>query len=50
MKIQCGLIGFGTVGSGVYSLLEKHRDDIYKKTGITVELAKICDIRISLVV
>ncbi|MCX8125259.1 MAG: homoserine dehydrogenase [Spirochaetes bacterium] len=45
MKIRCGLIGFGTVGSGVYTLLQKHKDDIYKKTGITIELVKICDVR-----
>lgn len=45
MKIKCGLIGFGTVGSGAYTLLQKHKDDIYKKTGITIELVKICDVR-----
>ncbi|MGQ9842460.1 MAG: homoserine dehydrogenase [Spirochaetota bacterium] len=45
MNIRCGLIGFGTVGSGVYSLLQKHHDDIYKKTGINIELAAVCDVR-----
>ena len=45
MKVRCGLIGFGTVGSGVYHLLEKHRGDILKKTGIDIELVKICDVR-----
>lgn len=45
MKIRCGLIGFGTVGSGVYTLLQKHRTDIYKKTGVDIELVTICDVR-----
>jgi len=45
MNIRCGLIGFGTVGSGVYTLLQKHNDDIYKKTGINIELAGICDVK-----
>lgn len=44
MKVRCGLIGFGTVGSGVYHLLEKHRGDIYNKTGIDIELVKVCDV------
>ncbi|MEJ5362844.1 MAG: homoserine dehydrogenase [Spirochaetota bacterium] len=45
MKVNCGLIGFGTVGSGVYHLLQKHRADIVKKTGIDVEITKVCDVR-----
>ncbi|OHD66280.1 MAG: hypothetical protein A2176_07255 [Spirochaetes bacterium RBG_13_51_14] len=44
-KISIGLIGFGTVGSGLYRLLEKNSDIIAKRTGIDIVIKTICDIR-----
>jgi homoserine dehydrogenase len=44
-KINIGLIGFGTVGSGLYSLLRKNSDVIAKRTGVGIAIKTICDIR-----
>lgn len=30
-KIKIGLLGLGTVGSGVYKLIEKQKDEFYKR-------------------
>jgi len=43
MKVNLGLIGFGTIGSGVVKLLRKNHDLIEKKTGINLHLKKIVD-------
>ncbi len=43
MKIRVGIIGCGTVGTGVVALLLKNRDLIYKKTGIWLSLSKVAD-------
>lgn len=40
-KIKIGLLGLGTVGSGVYKLIEKQKDEFYKKAGADVEIVKI---------
>ncbi|MDY6935787.1 MAG: homoserine dehydrogenase [Spirochaetota bacterium] len=46
MKIvNVGLIGFGTIGSGVYQLLESNRYLLSKRSGIDVRLKAICDLR-----
>ncbi|HNV47728.1 MAG TPA: homoserine dehydrogenase [Spirochaetota bacterium] len=44
-KATCGLIGFGTVGSGVYALLEKNAALIEQRTGVAVSITAICDLR-----
>jgi homoserine dehydrogenase len=44
--IHIGLIGAGTVGGGVVTLLEKNRNFILQKTGINIILKSICDIKI----
>jgi homoserine dehydrogenase len=44
-KVNIGLIGFGTVGSGVYSLLEKNSALIKDRSGIDINIKCICDIR-----
>ena len=44
-KINIGLVGFGIVGSGLHSLLEKNSSLIAEKTGIDISLKTICDIR-----
>lgn len=43
--VKIGLIGLGTVGSGVAHLLEHNRGEILRKTGIELKLAIACDIR-----
>ena len=42
--IKIGLVGFGTVGSGVVKVLQKSSDIFLEKTGLTVEIKKIADI------
>ncbi|MBN1498440.1 MAG: homoserine dehydrogenase [Spirochaetes bacterium] len=44
-KIRIGLIGFGTVGSGLYRLLEQNAAIIERRTGIRFEISSICDLR-----
>ncbi len=41
--IQVGMIGFGTVGQGVYRLLEKNRSEIESKIGAQLRIKKIID-------
>jgi homoserine dehydrogenase len=43
-SVGVGLVGFGTVGSGVYRLLEQNADIIQQRTGINVALKIICDL------
>ncbi|HON78452.1 MAG TPA: homoserine dehydrogenase [Spirochaetota bacterium] len=43
--VNIGLVGFGTVGNGVYQLLRENHDIILQKTGIDLRLKTICDIR-----
>ncbi len=45
-EINIGLIGFGTIGSGVYDLLEKNGELIKERTGISLTIKTICDLRI----
>ena len=43
--IYVAILGFGTVGSGVYEILKKNPSSIAKKAGDSVEIKKILDIR-----
>jgi homoserine dehydrogenase len=43
-KVKVGLIGFGTVGSGVAKILLDQRAEIREKTGIDIELASVVDL------
>ncbi len=43
-KVNVGLIGFGTIGTGVVRLFKDSAALINRKAGIKVELKKICDI------
>ena len=43
--VKIGLIGYGTVGSGVYGLLEKNSEVIAARTGLNVSVKMICDLR-----
>ncbi len=42
-NVKIGILGIGTVGAGVYELLEKHKKVIGKKSGIDIEIKKIAD-------
>ena len=44
-KINLGLIGFGTVGSGVYELLKRNTELVRERSGIDLRLKVICDLR-----
>ncbi len=44
-KIRIGLIGFGTVGGGLYRLLEQNAAIIERRTGARFEIKSICDLR-----
>lgn len=39
--IRVGLMGLGTVGSGVVRILNDHRDDLMRQTGSKIELKKV---------
>ncbi len=43
--VNVGLIGFGTVGTGVVKLFKDNSDIINRKAGISVRLKSICDIK-----
>jgi len=47
LKIKVGIIGFGTIGSGVYKILQENRDIIRKRLGATIEVVKIADLDIT---
>lgn len=41
--IRVGLIGLGTVGSGVVEILRRHRDDFARRAGVDIELVRFAD-------
>ena len=46
-KISVGIIGFGTIGSGVVKILQDNGDIIKKRLGVIVEVIKIADLDIT---
>jgi len=46
-KIKIGIIGLGTIGSGVVKILETNRDVIKKRLGAEIEVVKIADLDIT---
>lgn len=40
-KARVGLMGMGTVGTGVIRLVEGHQDDLLQQTGVEIEVTKI---------
>jgi homoserine dehydrogenase len=42
-KIRIGIIGFGTIGAGVVKALKARRAYLREKSGIDIEIARICD-------
>ncbi|MCX8012249.1 MAG: homoserine dehydrogenase, partial [Desulfobacterota bacterium] len=43
-KIKIGIIGLGTVGTGVVKILQQNREIIKNRLGATIEIAKIADL------
>lgn len=44
-QVNIGLIGIGTIGSGVVKIL-KNKDLIEKRTGVKINLKKVCDVNL----
>lgn len=40
-EIRVGLLGFGTVGSGVAKILYQHQQDLQHKLGVTIRIVKV---------
>ena len=43
-KVNIGIIGLGTIGSGVYKILNERRGRIKKLYGIDIKIVRCCDI------
>lgn len=39
--VKVGLLGFGTVGTGVYRIIQAHQEDLWKQTGLHIEIQRI---------
>jgi homoserine dehydrogenase len=46
--VNIGIIGFGTVGQGVYELIKNNSNTITLRSGIEINIKTICDINLSL--
>jgi homoserine dehydrogenase len=42
--VRIGLLGFGTIGSSVYRLIQKEHDQILEGTGVDLQVAKVLEI------
>lgn len=42
-KVKIGLVGFGTIGSGLVSILAGRRELLSRRTGVDIELVAVCD-------
>ena len=42
--IQVGLLGIGTVGSGVFNVLRRNQDEIRRRTGRGIEITMVADL------
>lgn len=40
-KMNVGLMGLGTVGTGVMRIVESHREDLLRRTGVSIEISKV---------
>jgi len=46
-NINLGVLGLGTVGTGVYKMIDENHDVIYKRLGAALNIKKIADIDIT---
>ena len=42
--VRIGLLGFGTIGSSVYKLIQKEHDQILEGTGVDLQVAKVLEV------
>lgn len=42
--VRIGLLGFGTIGSSVYRLIEKEHDQILEGTGVDLQVARVLEV------
>ncbi|MBC7287714.1 MAG: homoserine dehydrogenase, partial [Armatimonadetes bacterium] len=42
--VSVGIVGFGVVGGGVYHILTKNGDEIARRTGAQIRVAKVADV------
>ena len=42
--IQVGLLGIGTVGSGVFNVLKRNQEEIQRRAGRRIEIAMVADL------
>jgi homoserine dehydrogenase len=47
--VNIGIIGFGTVGQGVYNLIKKNSGTIALRSGIELNIKTICDLNLPLI-
>jgi homoserine dehydrogenase len=47
MKIKAGIVGFGTIGTGVVRLLQEHSALLQPRTGVEISVERIADIDIT---
>ena len=40
-EIQVGLLGFGTVGTGILRIIQQHQEDFYYQTGCRIRVKKV---------
>ena len=45
--IQVGLLGIGTVGGGVFSVLERNQDEIQRRAGRGIHIHTVADLNIA---
>ena len=43
-KVNIGIIGLGTIGSGVYKILKERKAEIKKLYNVDINILKCCDI------
>ena len=46
MEVNIGLVGIGTIGSGVVKILNENKELIEKRTNIKLNLKKVCDLNL----
>ena len=42
--VNVGIIGYGTVGSGVFEVINTNSESIAKKAGEEIKVKRICDL------
>ena len=45
--IRVGLLGMGTVGSGVFTVLKRNHEEIFRRAGRSIEIAMVADLDIA---